>query len=134
MCSAGPWRAHDVLSTSVQQGLTTAEKLRGCLLGLGPVKGRAALLRTLADVEGGTRSELERAFLRIVRRAGLPLPVRNHPLVIDGRRFWLDACYPDDHLFIEIDGKAYHLMSEDWEDDLVRQNLIVAALDHWRPL
>src|SRR5439155_18154162 len=38
-----PWRAHAVLSMSVQQGLTTAERLRGCLLGLGPVKGRAAL-------------------------------------------------------------------------------------------
>ena len=83
-------------------------------------------------MEGGSRSDLEILFIRTLRRAGVPLPVRNYPLSVDGRRVWLDACYPDHHYFIEIDGKAYHVMCEDWEDDLDRQNDIV--LEGWRPL
>ena len=121
-----------VLAAAVQQGLTTADRLRGVLLSLGPIKGRARMLHALDDISGGSRSDLERDFLRILRRGNLPLPVRNHPLRIEGRRLWLDAAWPELRIFAEIDGRAYHLMSEDWEDDLERQNLIV--IDGWRPL
>ena len=121
-----------VLSASVQQGLARPDRIRGVLLSLGPVKRRARMLAALADIEGGSRSELERSFLRQVRLANLPMPTRNFPLLIDGRRLYLDACYPDLMLAIEIDGRMYHLMCEDWEDDLVRQNLVV--LEGWSPL
>lgn len=115
------------LAASVQQGLTTAERVRGVLLSLGPIKRRALMLRALADIEGGSRSELERIFLRALRRARLPIPVRNHPATIEGRRLWIDACYPEFRIAIEIDGRLYHLMTEDWEDDLVRQNEVVLS-------
>ena len=119
----------DAIVSAVQQGLTTPERLRACLARLGHVPGRRALAVAIEDVGGGSRSWLEARFRRLLRDAGLPLPVQNHPLVVGGRRVWLDACYVDERIAIEVDGRAYHLMSEDWEDDLDRQNAIV--LDGW---
>lgn len=117
------------VSDAVQQGLTTAERVRGTLLGLGNVAGRARVLTAIADVDGGSRSELERLFIALVRRAGLPRPAQNHALTVDGRRLWIDVAYPELRIAIEIDGKAYHLFAEDWANDLDRQNTLV--LDGW---
>lgn len=124
-----PALAGGVLTAGVQQGLTTAERLRGTLFGLGRIKGGGGLLTVLADIEGGSRSQLERLFVALLRRVRLPLPQRNFALVIGARRLWLDLAYPALRIAIEIDGRAYHLMSEDWENDLVRQNLV--SLDGW---
>ena len=122
-----PRRASGIVTAAVQQGLTTGDRLRGCLLGLGRVRGKVAVLAALEDVDGGSRSWLESRFRRLIRAAGLPLPVQNHPLLIGDRRVWLDACYVEERVAIELDGRAYHVMSEDWEDDLVRQNAVVLA-------
>jgi len=118
-----------VVTEAVQQGLTVAERLRGTLLALGNVAGRSHLLEAIGDADGGSRSGLEVLFMRIIRRARLPVPVQNFGLVVDGRRLWLDVCYPALRIAVEIDGKAYHLFSEDWENDLDRQNALV--LDGW---
>lgn len=118
-----------IVAEAVQQGLTTSSRLRGTALGLGPVAGRRRLLIAIDDVGGGTRSQLEALFIALLRKARLSRPTQNHPLLIDGRRVWLDVCFPDLRIAIEIDGKAYHLFSEDWEDELDRQNDLV--LDGW---
>lgn len=114
---------------AVQQGLTTAGRLRGYLPGLGRLRGKAGVLAVLDDVDGGSRSWLEARFRRLLADAGLPLPVQNHPLRLGERRGWLDACYPAERVAIEIDGRAYHLSSGDWEADLARQNAVL--LDGW---
>ncbi len=122
---ARPQDAGGVLTAGVQQGLTTAGRLRASLEGMGRVRHRRKLISVIADIDGGSRSELERRFLTIVRRARLPKPVCDYPVWLSERRVWVDVCYPALRIAIEIDGRAFHLMSEDWEDDLDRQNDIV---------
>jgi len=129
MALARPLLARAVISAGVQQGLTTVPRLRGVLLGLGRVNHLRAVMRVLADAEGGSHSELEARFRDLLRRARLPLPAQQVGLLLQGRRLWLDAAYADRKIAIEIDGRLYHLMSEDWEDDLDRQNDVV--LDGW---
>lgn len=124
-----PRRARGLLSAAVQEGLATPDLLKGSVLINPTIAGHARLLQIISDIAGGSRSELEGEVLDGVRRSGLPEPERNYPLLIEGRRLWLDMCYPALRIAIEIDGKAYHLFSEDWEDDLERQNDIV--LDGW---
>ncbi|HVE63168.1 MAG TPA: hypothetical protein VNB94_05145 [Mycobacteriales bacterium] len=124
-----PGSARGLLSSAVQKGMTTADRLRGAVLAWPSIAGRARLLLLIADIDGGSRSELECAVLDGVRRSDLPIPQRNYALLIEGRRLWLDMCYPALRIAIEIDGKAYHVLAEDWEDDLERQNDIV--LDGW---
>jgi hypothetical protein len=122
-----PWRARAVFAATVQQGLARADHIAGCVLAVGRFRGRPAVVEALRDVTGGTRSALEGTFLDACRAAGLPMPERNVPVVAAGRRAWLDACWPRARLAVEIDGKAYHVLGEDWEDDLARQNALVLA-------
>jgi hypothetical protein len=124
-----PARAEGVLTEGVQRGFTTPVRLRACIFAMGHIPRRRLLLHITHQIEGGDRSAMERRFMRLVAKAGLPKPVQNHPLVINGRRLWLDACYPGLRIAIEIDGRAYHLFAEDWENDLARQNLLM--LDGW---
>lgn len=122
-----PWRARAVFAATVQQGFARADHLEACVLAVGQFRGRPAVTAALRDVAGGTRSALEGAFLDVVRRAGLPTPRRHVPIVVDGRRAWLDACWPAARVAVEIDGKAFHILGEDWERDLDRQNALVLA-------
>ncbi len=42
-------------------------------------------------------------------------------------RAWLDLCYPELRIAIEVDGRAYHIWTDTWERDLRRQNQLVLA-------
>ncbi len=72
--------------------------------------------RTLADMGWGpepTRSHLERAFLKLVRDAGLPSPevnVRIGPYVVD-------FLWRDERLVVETDGYAHHSDRTSFETD-----------------
>ena len=83
---------------------------------------------TLAPAE----SDLEALLIQALRRRGAPEPVRQHPVEIAGRRFRIDLCYPAHRLAIECDGFAHHGHRTAFEDDRLRQNLLV--LDGWRVL
>jgi very-short-patch-repair endonuclease len=65
-------------------------------------------------VEGdATRSELERLFLRLCRRNGLPMPEVN---VRVGRRV-ADFLWREQRLIVETDGYRFHRGREAFEDD-----------------
>ena len=120
-----PVRARAVFAATVQQGLARADHLEACVLAVGRFRNRPVVVDALRDVAGGTRSELEGLFLDACRTARLPLPERHVAVDAAGRRAWLDACWPDARLAVEIDGRAFHVLGEDWEDDLARQNALV---------
>jgi very-short-patch-repair endonuclease len=60
--------------------------------------------RTADDHAEPTRSELERALLPALRRAGLPRPLVNHPVC--GHE--VDFYWPQQRLIVETDGWATH--------------------------
>lgn len=124
---AAPSRARAVIAAVVQHGLARVDHVAACALAVGRFRGRPAVVAALEDVGGGSRSELEGLFLDACRRAGVPPPERNVPVVAGDRRAWLDACWPHARLAVEVDGRAYHVLGEDWEDGLARQNALVLA-------
>ena len=70
-----------------------------------------------------TDSELERRFLRLVRRSGLPLPET-------GRRvngFKVDFYWPDLGLVVETDGLRYHRTPAQQARDRIRDHAHLAA-------
>lgn len=77
-------------------------------------------------------SDLETLLWRILRDHGVPLPVRQHEVEIDGERFYLDLAYPDLKIFLEGDGFGVHTTRYAFERDRDRQNLLVLA--GWKPL
>lgn len=92
--------------------------------------GSRALLDFIALLEpdaDGARSHLERLFLPLVRKAGLPKPEVN--VDIEGRE--RDFVWRRQRLVVEVDGYAYHSSREAMRTDRRRDRELTAAL--WRP-
>jgi very-short-patch-repair endonuclease len=82
------------------------------------VKGSVRLRRVVAAYRDPApiRSELERRFLELVRRNGLPEPAVNS--VVAGLE--VDFCWRDARLVVELDGRAYHSSPRAFEEDRIR--------------
>jgi very-short-patch-repair endonuclease len=65
----------------------------------------------------GTRSDLERDFLRICRRSGLPAPEVN----VKVGRWTVDFLWRNDRLVVETDSYRYHRGRIAFQDDHARE-------------
>src|SRR4051794_18773823 len=104
--------------------LVDPEHLRAALV---PMRGRTGVtkLRDLLDrrVFTVTDSELERLFLPIARRAGLPQPLTQ--VYVNG--FKVDFYWPDLGLVVETDGLRYHRAPAQQARDRLRDQVHAAA-------
>jgi very-short-patch-repair endonuclease len=85
----------------------------------------AAAIRAVLDAATFrlTDSELERRFLRLVRRAGLPVPLTRQR--VNG--FRVDFYWPELRLIVETDGLRYHRTPTQQSRDRARDQALVAA-------
>lgn len=125
-----PWLPGRMLDAALndarRRGLVTFDDLEAAHAAVdeGPRTGRhlvRPMRRYLGEHahEGGSERELD--VLRILRRAGLPLPVQQHRLVVAGRRRVLDYAYPAERIYLEWDGFAEHgLLRSTFDDDRAR--------------
>lgn len=92
-----------------------------------PIRGSAFARQTLADLSAGSRAASESRLLRLLTKAGFPLPELNAPVVTSlGTRF-IDALWRQLSKGVEVDGQAWHLDPVSWRADLARQNAIQSA-------
>jgi hypothetical protein len=103
---------------------TTPEQVEA-VMGRRGAKNLRTVLRGDVHV---TLSELERAFLRRLEDAGLPLPQTNTPA--HGRR--VDCRWPDRRLTVELDSYRYHHSRHAWEQDRRREREARARGDEFR--
>lgn len=69
----------------------------------------------------GSESPLEDELLAVIRRYGLPLPKRQHSLVLpSGRRIRMDGAYTDSLVDVEADGRRHHAGHADSRADRAR--------------
>ncbi len=98
----------------------------------GPGRSGAGVLRELVEerdpATAPTESVLEDALLRVLRRGGLPEPVRQYE--VGGVR--LDAAYPEIRLGIEADSRVWHGGRLDVQRNSDKANALVAR--GWRIL
>ncbi len=89
------------------------------------VPGTRRLRRVLAAYRepAPTRSELERLFLKLLKRAGIPLPLVN--TIVAGLE--VDFYWPDAQLVVELDGRAYHSSPRAFETDRIRDARLLRA-------
>jgi very-short-patch-repair endonuclease len=117
-----------------RMGLTTTERVVACLEALGPRRRGAARLRRMLLHVGDApalESRLETRVARLLRRSGLPAPVRQHVVTArDGRRYRLDFAWPRARVALEAEGFAWHGGRLQWKRDRRR----TAALEAmgWR--
>lgn len=111
---------------------TTAQRLRVRVTGSSRLRRRSFLESILRDVEAGTCSVLEHAYLtRVERPHGLPRGVRQAPRVTDGRRMFHDVRYegrrPPWVQYVELDGRLFHESTKARDRDMERD--LDAALE-----
>jgi hypothetical protein len=94
---------------------------RGC-------RGTRALRTATADDPAFTRSELERRFRALCRRAGLPRPLSNVVVAdADHHPHEVDFFFPSRRLIVEVDGWRDHGTRVAFERDRAKDAALVAA-------
>jgi very-short-patch-repair endonuclease len=96
-------------------------------------RGVAKLRRLLEEIHPETkrtRSELERMFLGMCSRAGLPSPEVNVPLQVDRGRLEADFLWRDAGLIVEADSRQFHDTDSAFLNDRRREQRLQLA--GWR--
>lgn len=124
------------LEDALRKGLTSLPRLRWELRQVGG-RGRrgSRILRELLDQRGPRHIPLESALevklLRLIRGAGLPLPVQQYEIRSGGKFVArVDFAYPEALLAIEADGYRFHSMPDVWQKDRTRHNALLG--EQWR--
>jgi very-short-patch-repair endonuclease len=126
-------RLEKCVERALFRGMTSAGALWAYIDEVGR-QGRRGVqpLRAVLELRGrvpAAESDLETEMLQLLRRAGLPEPVRQHEVVVASRRFRIDLAYPDLKIAIEIDGDEPHFGASKTDADTTRDGLL--QLDHW---
>jgi hypothetical protein len=116
-----------IVAGAVQQRICKIELL-AAELPVGPVAGTAAFRAVLAEVAAGVRSGPEADLRNLVLRAGLPMPLFNCSLRLDGTFLARpDAYWPHHGVVVEVDSWQWHSGPEAWAETLRRHNRLEAA-------
>jgi hypothetical protein len=119
--------AHGAVAASVQQRLTTPERLLTWIEALTPLRRAKSFKRTVGDLAGGAESLSEIDVRRLCRRFGLRLPDRQRVRVDRAGRRRRTDCEWDladgSVLVLEVDG-AFHLDVMQWGADIKRARAI----------
>jgi very-short-patch-repair endonuclease len=117
-------RMERAMNEADKLGLVKTNDLRKAL-DAHPGEAGVARLRAIIDraTFRYTRTELERAFLPLVRRAGLPVPRTS--VYVTG--YEVDFHLPDLRLVIETDGLTYHRTPAEQKKDRERDQAHTAA-------
>jgi hypothetical protein len=119
--------ARTVVASGVQQGRCTLRQLADELAERHDA--RDALFRTvLSEVAAGIRSAPEAELRDLLRRSGLPVPLYNPDLFLNGAFLARpDAWWPQAGVAVEVDSKEWHLSPGDWQRTLRRHRKMTAA-------
>ena len=108
----------------INDGRTSPDQLRAELTAA-PTNGSKQLRSALAQCDLGTRSVPEAQARRLFRAGGLPTPLINEPLTVGDVTFVPDFRWG--HVIVEIDSKAWHLLSPgSWERTIRRRAMLAA--------
>jgi very-short-patch-repair endonuclease len=113
--TAGYEEAERAIAEAFALKLLTEPQLVAAI-GRAPHRTGVALVRAILGQPGGprrTRSDGERAMLRLIRAAKLPVPLTNHP--VEG--FDADFYWPEVGLIVEVDGGDFHRPRPAFERD-----------------
>lgn len=119
-----------LVDDGMRRGILSLNALTRCAAQFGIAHGRspARLARVLADRTPGLHagdSALEARVLRVIRDAGLPEPVVQHEVCVDGKVYRADLAYPKQRVVIEVDGFDFHRPRTAFDADRQRQNAFV---------
>jgi hypothetical protein len=119
--------ARTIVASAVQQRKCTPDQLSDELTARHN-KDDAILRRVLAEVADGIRSSPEGDLRDLVRGSGLPAPMFNPSLYLNGVFLARpDAWWPSAAVAVEVDSRQFHLLPEDWQQTMRRHSRMTAA-------
>ncbi len=92
--------------------------------------GCTVVLRILAELHpelDKARNEWEALVVRRCREFGLPAPVLQYEVRVGGKRYFLDAAWPDERVALEFDGRDPHMRRTVHDHDSRRRNDLTSA-------
>jgi very-short-patch-repair endonuclease len=122
-----PWDVERAVDDALRRKLFTLKRLEAVFLDLAhrgrrrSTVMRAALEARLPGFDPGD-SDMETKVLQWISSAGLPKPVQQHRVTVDGHSYRLDLSYPDLKIAIEYDGWDAHSRRTSFDGDRARQN------------
>jgi len=131
---AAQWEATDdraaaVVAAGFQQRFVRLDEVEHAVERQPRARRRSLVLQVARDAAGGAHSLPEIEFVRLCRRAALPVPKCQVSRVdAAGGRRYLDAYFEEYGVHVEIDG-GQHLESAAWWADMKRQNDLWVAGD-----
>jgi very-short-patch-repair endonuclease len=126
--AADPWYLPQALDNARRRGLLDLIAVDALIARSRGFRGVARLREALTPHRSAafTRSGLERRFLELVRRAGLPQPSMNLFIA----EYELDAYWPAERFAVELDTYDYHGSPIAFEEDRLRhENLKLAGIE-----
>jgi predicted transcriptional regulator of viral defense system len=124
------WELRKAVAEAEVRGLLRVTEVRGLIRRCRGRRGVARLRLCIDELDPSTkrtRSELERMFLGLCRRAGLPRPEVNVPLEAAGLRLRPDFLWREARLIIETDSREFHGTASAFELDREREQRFFAA-------
>jgi len=125
-----PWELRKAISEAEVLGLLNIPEVRALIRRCRGRRGVARLRLCIDELDPSTkrtRSELERIFLALCKRAGLPQPEVNVRLEAAGIRLRPDFLWRDARLIIETDSRKFHGTASAFELDRQREQRFFAA-------
>ncbi len=109
------------VDSAVRKRLISEQRLRAAIIELNQELQRGTRLLTDVVIDAGGESKLERAFLRLLRRGGLPRPELQR-IYREGTRTIarVDAVFPG-NLVVELDGHGSHATRQERQRDAQRR-------------
>ncbi|MFJ2778404.1 hypothetical protein [Kitasatospora sp. NPDC087315] len=124
----GQRRFRALCAEAVQRRHCALGELLDQLLARPGAPGLPQVAQVVEDLTAGVRSVVEGEARALLREAGLPEPLWNAVLFLDGRFLAVpDAYWPQACVALEIDSRAWHLRPADHERGLARANRLTAA-------
>jgi very-short-patch-repair endonuclease len=125
ICDLAATEPGDVVERAFQEALyprVATVRQMAAVLEREPYRCGAPVIRALLDDPGMTRSEKERALLRLLARAPLPKPLTNVQL----HGYLVDAYWPEQGLVVEFDGWPAHGHRHAFEQNRKRDQVMLA--------
>jgi very-short-patch-repair endonuclease len=117
-----------LMTMTVQQGLTTPERLGVAALRIRRDRRRLLVHATILDLLDGVRSISEHEFARACRDRGIPEPSRQVRRQTKDGRYFLDVYWDEWGVVVEIDG-IQHGWVQNAVPDALRQNDVTLTHD-----
>ncbi|MGH9040612.1 MAG: type IV toxin-antitoxin system AbiEi family antitoxin domain-containing protein [Acidimicrobiia bacterium] len=120
-----------LLDDALRRRIVTWEELWDCHLAHN-VRGRRGLhhyRRILLERDGNTPpgGEFARRMARVLTDAGLPAPVFEHPVVVNGHLYYLDLAWPLLLVAVECNDRGSHETPKAFRRDPMKRNRCEAA-------